>query len=154
MSTDKTNGQPSPTAAVDAASARLPGRAVVANLETQTFWDATAEGAFLLPHCNACQTVIWYPRGHCPACSGTDLSWVAASGRGTVYSFSITRSGAGAWKTAAPYVLAYVELDEGPRVLTNIVGCDPDDVRMTMPVQVVFEPPIEGTAIYRFRPVN
>jgi uncharacterized protein len=133
-------------------SSTLPGRAITANIETQAFWDATAQGQLLLPHCNSCQTVIWYPRGHCPVCMSTDLSWIPSSGKGVVYSFSITRSGGGAWKPASPYVLAYVELAEGPRVLTNIVNCDVDDVRIGMAVHVEFDDVIEGTAIYRFAP--
>ena len=75
-----------------------------------------------------------------------------ASGRGTVYSFSITRKGAGVWAEHSPYVVAYVELDEGPRVLTNIVGCDVDDVHIGMAVAVVFDPTPAGPAVYRFEP--
>ena len=130
----------------------LPARAVQANIETQQFWDATARGVFLLVRCNACDTVIWYPRPHCPECGSVDVSWFEASGRGTVYSCTINRSGGGAWKAVSPYVLAYVQLEEGPRILSNIVGCDPEAVHIGMAVSVVFDDAIEDTSIYRFTP--
>jgi uncharacterized OB-fold protein len=83
------------------------------NLETQRFWDATLEGRLELPRCTSCEFVIWYPRELCPECGSTDVEWFEASGRGEVYSFSVTRRMPGRWGKAAPFVLAYVELDEG-----------------------------------------
>ena len=130
----------------------LPTRQIYPNLENAEFWAGTVEGRFILNRCDDCQTVIWYPRAHCPACMSTSISSFDSSGNGVVYSFSITRKGGGAWRDSGPYVLAYVELDEGPRVLTNIVGCPVDDVFIGQHVGVVFEEPIEGTAVYRFTP--
>lgn len=133
-------------------SSGLPVRKVEVTLEARELWAATAEGRLLLPKCNDCSAIIWYPRAFCPACSSTSTAWIEASGRGTVYSFSITRKGAGAWAEVGPYVIAYVELEEGPRVLSNIVGCPVDDVRIGMSVRVVFDPTAEGPAVYRFAP--
>lgn len=130
----------------------LPVRGIAANSETAEFWAATAEGRFLLKRCDDCSAVIWYPRGYCPACSSMSTSWFESTGRGTVYAFSITRKGAGVWAAASPYVIAYVELEEGPRVLTNIVGCDVADVHVGMPVEVSWDDTGEGQALYRFRP--
>ena len=135
-------------------SSGLPTRAFQPSLDTQAFWDATVNGSFLLRECTACETIIWYPRPHCPECGSTGVEWITSSGRGVIYSFTVTRSGQGAWKPVGPYVLAYVELDEGPRVLTNIVGCDPGDIRIGMPVHVVFDDAVEGAAIYRFTPTT
>ncbi len=123
-----------------------------ANLETQRFWDATAEGRLELPRCDACDHVVWYPRDHCDHCGSASVSWFTASGRGTVYSCTVTRRIGGSWRKAAPFVLAYVELEEGPRVVTNIVGCDPETVHIGQPVQVVFDPTPEGPALLRFTP--
>lgn len=131
---------------------QLPVPVPVVTVETRPFWDATAEGRLMLPKCDACGTIIWYPRTFCPSCHQSGVGWVQASGRGRIYSFSITRKGDGEWRGAAPYVLAYVELDEGPRILTNIVECDPDTVTVNQPVEVVFHPTADGTAIPRFRP--
>src|SRR5882724_5273469 len=93
--------------------------------EAAPFWDATAEGRLLLPRCDDCGTVIWYPKLLCPSCHSFHVSWFEASGRGTVYSFTISHRGPSAYRAAIPYVIAYVELDEGPRVMTNIVDCEP-----------------------------
>jgi hypothetical protein len=119
---------------------------------TDPFWRATAAGRLLLQRCDTCGTVIWYPRGFCPDCGGSATSWEQATGRGTVYSFTVTRRGQGQWRDAGPYVLAYVELDEGPRLMTNIVDCDVDDVHVGQRVDVVFHDTGEGTALPRFRP--
>lgn len=116
------------------------------------FWAATAEGRLLLRRCDSCGTVIWYPRPVCPDCHSTSTSWFDASGRGHVYSFTVVRRARGPFAAAAPYVLAYVELEEGPRVMTNIVECDPEQVRIGLPVEVVFHDTGEGSALYRFRP--
>ncbi len=130
----------------------LPVRAIEVTKEAQPFWDATAAGQFVLPRCAECSTTIWYPKGFCPSCASLSIEWIRASGNATVYSFSITRKGAGVWAEHSPYVIAYVELAEGPRVLTNIVGCAVEDVRIGMAVRVVFDPTEEGPAVYRFLP--
>ncbi len=123
-----------------------------ANLETQRFWDATAQGRLELPRCDACDHVVWYPRDHCDQCGSTSVTWFDASGRGTVYSCTVTRRIPGSWRKAAPFVLAYVELEEGPRVVTNIVGCDPDTVYIGQAVQALFDPTPDGPGLLRFTP--
>ena len=123
--------------------------------EVKPFWDATAEGRLVLPRCVECQAIVWYPRPFCPACGSLKVEWVQASGRGTVYSFTVNRRGQAdlpAYRDAGVYVLAYVELDEGPRVMTNIVDCDPDSVRIGQRVEVVFHDTGQGSALVRFRP--
>lgn len=131
---------------------QLPAPAPQPNLETQAFWDATAEGRFLLKRCDACGLVIWYPRFLCPDCHTTETSWFEASGKGTVYTYTVVRKGQGPYAEAAPYVAAYVELAEGPRVLTNLVEVEPDEVRIGMPVEVVWHDTGQGAALYRFKP--
>lgn len=131
-------------------STSLPTPAPAVTPETKPFWDATAEGKLVLPKCNGCATVIWYPRGICPECHGTDIGWIDASGRGTIYSFTIVRRGG--YARGEPYALAYVELDEGPRMMTNIVDCDLERLEVGQPVQVVFHDTGHGTALPRFRP--
>lgn len=132
----------------------MPAPAPAVNLETKPFWDAAAEGRLVLPRCEACETVIWYPRTLCPACGAAAISWIDAAGTGTVYSFTVVHKGQGPYRDAAPYVVAYVELDEGPRMMTNIVDCDPAAVRIGMAVTVVFHPTDKETAIPRFRPAG
>jgi uncharacterized protein len=118
------------------------------------FWDAVADGRLLLEQCGSCQTVIWYPRGFCPRCGSTATGWIEASGRGTVYSYTVARKSFGAFAAAAPYVIAYIELAEGPRILSNVVGLRPEEVTIGMAVEVTFEKAAEGPAVYRFRPAG
>jgi hypothetical protein len=130
----------------------LPSPVPEQNPETEEFWKATTEGRLLLLRCEECGVVIWYPRPLCPDCGGTSVAWIEGSGRGTVYSFSVVYRSAGSYQSAVPYVVAYVELTEGPRVLTNIVGCDPEQVYIGQPVRVVFCDTGDRSALYRFEP--
>ncbi|MDY7105325.1 MAG: Zn-ribbon domain-containing OB-fold protein [Actinomycetota bacterium] len=109
-------------------SSGLPVAKVHATPETQPYWDGLAEDRLVLPRCDSCGFVIWYPRPLCPSCHSSGVSWFEASGRGRIYSFTIVRKGQGRWRECSPYVLAYVELDEGPRVLTNVVTDDVDSL--------------------------
>ena len=131
---------------------RLPAPEPAISAEARPFWEAAAAGRLALPHCTRCDTVVWYPRAHCPECGG-GVVWQEASGGGAVYSFTvIRRGGTGPYADASPYVVAYVELDEGPRVMTNIVDCDVDEVAIGDRVRVVFAPAGDGAALVRFRP--
>lgn len=133
------------------------------NPEAAPFWAGLAEGQVVLPVCDACGHHIWYPRSWCPVCQHEAVTWTAVSGRGTVYARTIVHRSMGPWRKAAPYVVAYVELDEGPRLLTNVVTGDPGSVRIGDPVEAVFvpvEPTPEDddapdtpiTTLLRFRP--
>jgi uncharacterized protein len=130
----------------------LPTPAPPVSPETQPYWEAAADGRLALQRCDGCDAVIWYPRGLCPECGGTSLTWFDASGRGRVYSYTVNRRGMGEYREASPYVLAYVELEEGPRVLTNVVDCDPESVRIGDAVRAVFHPAGDGVALVRFAP--
>lgn len=134
-------------------SSALPVPEPSVNPETEPFWSAAGEGRLVLPRCDTCRSVIWYPRRFCPTCHGTEISWLDAMGEGTIYSFTIVRQAPGPWKEAVPYVIAYVELDEGPRILTNIVGAEPESLAIGQRVSVVFERSPEGNGVYRFSPV-
>lgn len=135
----------------------LPAPAPTVLPEIKQFWDATAEGRLLLPRCDDCQTVVWYPRPFCPACGSLRITWIQASGEGTVYSFTINRRGTAdlpEYRQVGTYVLAYVELEEGPRIMTNVVDCEPDSVQIGQRVEVVFHDTGKGTALPRFRPAT
>jgi uncharacterized OB-fold protein len=132
----------------------LPAPAPAVNPETEEYWAAAAAGRLLLKRCLACGGVLWYPRAICPDCSSLDTEWFEASGRGRVYSYTVNHRGEGAYTGSAPYVLAYVELDEGPRMLTNIVDAGDEGLAVGLPVEVVFHDTGEGSALPRFRPAN
>ncbi|SEH18185.1 hypothetical protein SAMN04487967_3724 [Natronorubrum sediminis] len=109
------------------------------NPETEPFWSAAADGRFLVRECPDCGLVYHYPSVLCPDCFA-DAEWREATGSGTVYSFAIQRH-LGSWpEDDLPAVFAHVELEEGPRVITNIVDCPPEDVEVGMPVEVHFVP--------------
>jgi uncharacterized protein len=122
--------------------------------ETQRFWDALNEHLLLLQRCAGCREVIWYPRFFCPRCGSTATIWFEASGEGAIYTFTVVRKSRRAgYATAVPYVVASVELDEGPRIFANIVDCEPDSVRIGQRVRVKFVPTDGGWTLYRFRPI-
>ena len=117
------------------------------NLETQAFWDAAAEGKLLIKKCNACGEVHFYPRANCPFCFSGDTAWQQASGAGTVYTYSVMR------RAPVPYAIAYVTLAEGPTMMTNIVDCDLDGIKIGQKVKVVFKPTEGGPPVPCFAPV-
>jgi uncharacterized protein len=116
------------------------------NQETQGFWDAAAEGKLLYKKCAACGEPHFYPRNHCPFCFSDNTEWQEASGRGTVYTYSVMR------RAPVPYCIAYVELAEGPRIMTNIVDCDLDTVHIGQAVRLVFKPSEGGPPVPMFTP--
>jgi uncharacterized OB-fold protein len=106
---------------------------------TKDWWAAAKDGRLLVTRCRACTRAHHYPRPFCPHCWSEDVEWEAASGRGTVYTFSTVRvNDLPPFGDKVPYTVAIVELDEGPRLMTNLVDCEPEDVRIGMPVEVTF----------------
>jgi hypothetical protein len=119
--------------------------------ESKPFWDACARHEFLVQRCAACGTVQHYPRGVCAACWSDSLQWKPSAGRGRVYTFTVThRTQARGFRDELPYVLAWIELDEGVQVMSNIVGVDPAKVVIGLPVKVTFEDVNEGLSIPKF----
>lgn len=129
----------------DMASASLIPAAAV-DSESRPFWEAAARNCFLLPVCEACGSAHWYPRMICPLCRSKDVRWKPASGKGRLYSYSILRRG------AQPYVLAYVTLDAGPTMLTNVVDCAFEQLRVGLSVEVTFVAAENGSAVPMFKP--
>ena len=136
------------------AKPRLPTLEPTTGRETKPFWDALSDEKLMLPRCDTCDHVVWYPRQFCPVCHTMGVSWFEASGRGTVYSFTVARQAFGEWKPVVPYVIAYVELEEGPRVLTNIVECDPDQLAVGDRVELRVDRSPDGAGVHRFAPVS
>jgi uncharacterized protein len=123
------------------------------NSLSRPFWEGAKRHELLLQRCTACGRHRFPPSGRCPACLATEHEWVPASGRGKVWSWiRMWQSYFPAFDAERPYVVAYVELDEGPRLMTSIVGCDPADIRCDMPVEVVFDDVTEEVTLPRFRP--
>jgi uncharacterized OB-fold protein len=124
-----------------------------ADWETRAYWEGCGRHQLVLQRCQSCGTVQHRPRAMCVSCFADDIVHFVASGRGTVHTFSIIEQNqAPPFRDACPYVLAYVELEEGPRVMTNIVGCEASEVSIGQSVVVDYQDRDEGFAVPRFRP--
>lgn len=132
---------------MDLAARRIP--APSQNLESAPFWEAAKEGRFLVKHCKDCGCAHWYPRAFCPFCSFGETEWRESAGTGEIYSYSIQRRG-----TPVPYAIAYVTLDEGTTLITNIVDCDLDRLSIGQRVKIRWTPTAEGEPpAFAFTPV-
>ena len=119
--------------------------APLVNPENRPYFDAAAQGRLLVKRCADCGKRHFYPRALCPHCFGERTEWQEVAGTGTIYSYSVMRHG-------VPYAIAYVALDEGVTVLTNIVDCDLDALRIGLKVRAVYRPAEDGTMILMFAP--
>jgi uncharacterized protein len=117
------------------------------NVESQPFWDAAAEGRFLIKRCTACGKAHWYPRALCPYCFGETV-WEQSPGEGVIYTYSVMHR-----SPTGPYAIGYVTLNEGPAVLTNFVDCDLGALAIGQKVKVRFEPTEGGAPVPVFAPV-
>ncbi len=123
------------------------------NEVSQPFWDAAKRHELQIQRCNACGTHIFYPREACSECLSPDLIWIPVSGKGTLYSYTIAQAPTHpAFADDVPYVIAIVELAEGPRITTNLAGCPPDRVTSGMPVVASFEEVTPEVTLVKFRP--
>ncbi len=123
--------------------------------ESATFWTACLDGRLLVQVCVTCGHSQLYGRSICTACHGATLQWTEASGRGIVYSRTVIRQNPNdAFKHLLPFVVALVDLDEGPRLLTNIVGSLPDEVQIGDRVCVTFLPISDDAALPLFELVQ
>ena len=117
--------------------------------ETRPFWDAVAANKLLLKHCSDCREWHYFPRAVCPHCGSPDVHWVASARTGTIYSVTVTRRG-----TPVPYALAYVTLEEGVTIMTNMVDCDLDALKIGQEVELVIKPTSEGGVVPMFKPLD
>lgn len=121
---------------------------LIMDAATEPYWNAAKQGVLRIKRCTACSKVHFYPRALCPYCL-SDTEWIDASGLGTIYSVTVTRK-------AGPiaYALAYVTLDEGVSMLTNIVDCDLDTLRIGDRVKLCFKPADGENQVPMFTPVG
>lgn len=119
------------------------------NLESKPFWDAAKQGKFLIKKCNGCGEVHWYPRNLCPFCFSADTVWQESPGEGVIYTYSLMHR-----NTPVPYAIAYVNLDEGPAVLTNIIDFTPETLKIGQRVKIKWTSTGEGNPpVFTFAPV-
>ena len=107
---------------------------------TEPYWEAARRGELVVQRCERCAERPFPPRANCPSCGATSLSWSPVSGRGTVHSYTVAyRAPHPVFAAQLPLIVAIVELEEGPRMVTNLVGCDPADLEVGMAVEARFE---------------
>ncbi len=127
----------------------------IVNPWAKPFWEAARERRFIIQQCTDCKKYIFYPRICCPHCFSDRVEWVEASGKGTIYSYTVVLNNApSAFMNDVPYVIAVVKLEEGVQLLSNIVDCDPEKVRCDMNVEVTFEKLDDQFTLPKFKPVN
>ena len=124
----------------------IPAPAVT--IESKPFWDAAAEGRFLIKRCNDCGQVHWFPRALCPFCFSDKTVWEESPGEGVIYTYSIMRR-----SPSGPYGIGYVTLNEGPAVFTNFVDVPPEALSIGQKVKVKFQPTENGPPVPVFVPV-
>jgi len=122
--------------------------------ENEPYWQACKQHELRLPTCASCGP-HFYPRSFCPTCGSRDLEWRQMSGRGAVYTYAIVRRApTPGFRGDVPYITAIVELEEGPRMMTNVVGvaAEPEAITVGMPVEVTFEDITDEISLPKFRP--
>lgn len=120
--------------------------------DSAPFWDACREQRLVLQRCHDCQAFQHYPRSLCVACHSTKLDFVEATGRGVVHSFTVVHRSPDPENFTPPYVVALIRLEEGPLMMSNIVGADPDSVFYEQPVRVDWRKLGDGNRLPVFRP--
>jgi uncharacterized protein len=125
--------------------------------ENERYWQGARDHELWLRNCRACDRTYFYPRDICPSCGSRDTEWKQVSGRGTLYTYAIVHRAPGAaFADMVPYVTAVVELDEGGRMMTNLVDIEPDPAQITvgMPVEVTFDDVTPEVTLPKFRPAR
>lgn len=123
---------------------------------TKTYWDSVKAHAMQMQQCDACNKFVFYPRNVCPHCGARTLSWKSVSGKGKVYGFTIShQKGMPAFGEEVPYTIAVVELEEGVRMMTNLVGIEPDPnkIKVGMEVVVHYDDVTDAITLPKFKPV-
>jgi uncharacterized OB-fold protein len=123
------------------------------NGDTGPFWEGCKEHQLRFQRCSSCRHVRWPPSVICPICHSSEMEWIVANGKGRIYSFVVYHVALHtAFQNDIPYVTAIVELSEGPRILTNIVGCNPSELQCDMPVEVEWDDITDECSLPKFKP--
>lgn len=120
---------------------------------SKPFWDAAKRHELMMPRCQKCDRFFFYPREECPRCFSRDPQWANVSGRGRLHSYTIVHQPANpAFQEDAPHVYAVIQLDEGPRMISNMVECEFDDLQVDMPVVAVYDDITPEWTLVKFKP--
>ena len=121
--------------------------------ETKPYWDSCKRGDLVIQKCDDCGEYQFYPRGICSNCWSINIQWVKSTGKGTVWTYTVTyQNRTLGFAQDVPYILALVELDEGVKMFTNIVDCEPSNVQIGMSVEVTFVQANNQISVPYFKP--
>ncbi|MFQ6030300.1 MAG: Zn-ribbon domain-containing OB-fold protein [Dehalococcoidia bacterium] len=120
---------------------------------TRPFWEAAKRHELVMPRCTKCDHFFFYPREECPRCFSRDIEWAKVSGNGRLHTYTIVHQPASpAFQEDAPHVYAVVQLDEGPRMISNIVECELDALQVDMPLVPAFDDVTPEWTLVKFKP--
>ena len=123
--------------------------------ENRPYWEATKRHELYVQRCKDCGVMQFHPRVVCADCLSSNVQWVKSSGRGTIYTYSVTNQNpARGFRDSLPYVVAYVDLEEGVKMFANVVDCKPEEVKIGMPVEAVFDDVTPEVTLVKFRPAR
>lgn len=126
--------------------------------ETQEFWDGLKRHELRIQKCQDCNQFYFFPRPFCPheGCRSSNVEWETVSGKGKLHTYVISHRGFGPWAEDTPYVIAVVELDEGPRMMTNLVDVEPDPANLPadLPLEIVYDDVTDEVTLAKFRPAS
>lgn len=122
---------------------------------SKEFWEGTKQNKLMIQECKECKTKIFYPRKACPECWSSDLGWVESAGKGKIYAHTVTMAGVEKkFAEDLPFVIACIDLEEGIRMMSRIVECDPETVEIGMDVEVAFEKVTDEFTLPFFKPLK
>jgi uncharacterized OB-fold protein len=122
---------------------------------TRPFWEAATRHELVMPRCTICDHLFFYPRSECPRCLSSHLEWMQVSGRGRLHTYTgVYQPANAAFRDDTPYIYAVVQLDEGPRMVSNVVQCDLDAVKVDMPLEAIFDDVTPECTLVKFKPAS
>lgn len=127
---------------------------IASDSDSQPYWDGIAQGELRIQRCDACSRTVFYPRALCPHCHSDQLSWITATGKGTIYSYTVAHQAFGPFANDVPYIIAIVELVEGVRMMTRIIDAPRERIAIGASVQVTFASLAEDITLPYFRLVE
>ena len=129
----------------------LPASLIVQDSDSRPYWEGLALGELRIQLCNSCRKAVFYPRALCPYCFSEGLLWIAASGKGTIYSYTVAHQAFGPFAEDIPFIVALIELDEGVRMMSRLLDAPRERVTIGAPVEVTFEKVEEDLTLPYFR---
>lgn len=135
-------------------SGHIPASTLQQDSDSRPYWEGLKQGELRIQRCQACSQAVFYPRALCPHCHSDQLEWIVASGKGTIYAYTVAHQGFGSFAADVPFVIALVELEEGARMMSRIIDAPRERVTIGAAVSVTFEGSGEDLTLPYFRLVE